>query len=216
MILCNWIIGFFKQTGAEVTKKLSSSDQFVSRREIFGIGFVGTAVIALGAVQSPSFANASSSARASNILINALRKIGKDACIRAAYKLETAQASNSPFSLHLRDAGLDVSDAEVLAKALMEFSSGNGQMLQSFSVSYNPLLGDKGATALARSLPQTVSELGFVGCQLGDAGGEALLKWATQASRLNMICVEENAFSQSTKMRFRELAREEAGLLVVV
>ena len=89
-------------------------------------------------------------------------------------------------------------------------------MLRSFSVSYNPLLGDRGDAALARSLPQTVSEIGFVGCEIGDIGGEALLKWARQAPHLSMICVEENAFSRVTEKRFRELAQGNPALLVVV
>jgi hypothetical protein len=216
MILCNWTIGALKLTDAEVTKKLTSSYPIISRRKVFELGFLGASVFAMGAVQSPPFATASSSARASNNLINTLRSIGKEVCITAAEKLEAAQVLNPPFSLNLRNAGLHVSDAEVLAKALMRFSSGHGQMLRSFSVSYNPLLGDKGTTALAQSLPQTVSEIGFVGCEIGDVGGEALLKWARQAPRLSMICVEENAFSQATERRFRELAKANSELLVVV
>jgi hypothetical protein len=216
MILCNLTIGVFKLTGAEVTKKRPTTHQSISRRKAIELGLLGASFFAMGAIQSPLFANASSSAGASNNLISALRSTGKEVCIAAANKLETAQASNLPFSLHLRNAGLNVSDAEILAKALIGLSLGNGQILRSFSVSYNPLIGDEGATALAQSLPQTVSEIGFVGRDIGDIGGDALLKWAKQATRLSMICVEENAFSQTTEMRFRELAEENAGLLVVV
>jgi hypothetical protein len=190
--------------------------QIVCRRKVLETGLLGAGVLALGAAQLPSFANATSSAGESNILIDALRSIGKDVCIAAADKLESAQTADPTFSLHLLNAELHVSDAEILAKALMKFSSDNGQMLRSFSVSYNPMLGDKGTIVLAQSLPQTVSEIGFVGCEIGDVGGKALVKWARQASRLGMICVENNTFSEETKALFRELSNEKAGLLVVV
>ncbi len=193
-----------------------STQQDISRRKVLEIGLAAAGIFAMGAVQSPSFANASSSAGTSGNLINTLRSIGKEVCITAAEKLQAAPASSSSFSLHLRGAGLDVPDAEVLAKALKSLSSGHRRMLRSFSVSYNPLLGDRGAAALARSLPQTVSEIGFVGCEIGDIGGEALLKWARQAPHLSMICVEENAFSRVTEKRFRELAQGNPALLVVV
>lgn len=196
-----------------MTEKRLSGRQIISRRGILNLG---ATAFALGAVQSPAFANAPSTSGASDILISALRSIGTDVCNAAARNLEAAQASNAPFSLHLRNAGLNVSDAEVLARALLRYPSENDRMLQSFSVSYNPLLGDHGAAVLAQSLPQSVREVGFVGCNIGDTGGEALLKWARQAPRLSMICVEENKFSQSTKMHFRALATERAGLLVVV
>ncbi len=190
--------------------------QTVRRRKLLEIALLGAGVLAMGAAQLPSFANATSSAGDSSILIDALRSIGKDVCIAAADKLESAQTADEPFSLHLRNAELQASDAEILAKALVKLSSDNGQMLRSFSVSYNPLLGDKGTEVLVQSLPQTVSEIGFVGCEIGDVGGKALLRWARQAPRLGVICVENNRFSEETKALFRELSNEKVGLLVVV
>ena len=168
----------------KVNMKRPFRHQTVCRRKVLEIGLLGAGVLAMGAAQLPSFANATSSAGESNILIDALRLIGKDVCIAAADKLESAQTADSPFSLHLRNAELHVSDAEILAKALLKFSSDSGQMLRSFSVSYNPMLGDQGTVVLAQSLPQTVSEIGFVGCKIGDVGGKALLKsdetaWST-------------------------------------
>lgn len=199
-----------------MTEKRTSGRQVISRRRALEIGIPGVTAFALGAVQSPASAKASPASGASSILISALRSLGTDVCDAAARNLEATEASNAPFSLHLRNAGLTVSDAEVLAKALRSYSSENFRMLQSFSVSYNPFLGDHGTAALAQSLPQSVSEVGFVGCDIGDSGGQALLKWARQAPRLSMICVEDNRFSQSTKMGFRDLGTERAGLLVVV
>lgn len=199
-----------------MTEKRSSARQILSRRGVLEIGVLGASAVVLGTGNASALAGAVSTSGASDILIRALRSIGTEKCLAAADTLEAAPDSGAPFSLHLRSAGLKGADAGVLAEALERYSSENGRMLQSFSVSYNPLLGDEGAVALARSLSRTVREIGFVGCDIGDLGGEALLKWARQASRLSMICVEDNGFSLSTRMQFRELAKERTGLLVVV
>lgn len=199
-----------------MTKRHISNHHVVSRRKVLDLGFLGASAFALGAIQSASFANGTASSGACAILIKTLRSTGKEVCILAADKLEAEAASGAPVSLHLRNAGLQVADAEALATAFTGYSSDNSQRIWSFSVSYNPLLGDQGAIALARSLPHTVSEIGFVGCAIGDVGGEALLQWGTRASRPSMICVEGNRFSAATKRRFRELAKEKPGLLVVV
>ena len=171
-------------------------------------------MLAFGVAHSPTHAYATSSVGATGTLINALRAIGKDACIKAATKMEVAQAAQMPFSLHLRNAGLNVSDAEILANALMALPTDDQVKFRSFSVSYNPMLGDEGTVALSQALPRTVSEIGFVGCDVGDVGGEALLEWAEQATRLSVICVEDNVFSKHTKTRFRELATKRVGVLV--
>lgn len=208
--------GCFKLTDTKVKKKPTSGRQIISRRRVCEYGILGASAFALRAVELPAFANTPSTSGEFSILINALRSIRTQACNAAANNLEAAQTSNAPFSLHLRNAGLRVSDAEVLAVALTRYSSLNGRVLQSFSVSYNPLLGDNGTAVLAKSLPQTVSEIGFVGCGMGDVGGQAVLEWAGQAPSLSMICVEENELSDSSKKRFRELATQRTGLLVVV
>lgn len=199
-----------------MTEKRSPARRILSRRSVLEIGVPGACAFALGARNASAFADTSSTSGTSDILIHALRSIGTEKCLAAADDLEVAPDSGALFSLHLRSAGLKGADAGVLAEALERYSSENGRILQSFSVSYNPFLGDDGAATLARSLPRTIREFGFVGCDIGDIGGEALLEWARQASRLSMICVEDNAFSQSTRMRFRELAKERTGLLVVV
>lgn len=207
-----------------MTMKQSLIHQRVCRRKVLEVGLLGAGVLAMGANQLTSSANATtitapnatSVTRSNSILIDALRSIGKEVCLDAAEKLEAAQNAAGPFSLHLRSAQLDVSDAEILAKALAVFAPDNGNVLRSFSVSYNPMLGDKGAKVLAQSLPQSVDEIGFVGCKIGDVGGQAILNWAKQAPRLNEVCVENNAFSDQTKALFRKLSNEKPGLLVVV
>jgi hypothetical protein len=149
-------------------------------------------------------------------LIVALRSIEKDVCSAAANELLAASDGTSVITLHLRSAGLDTSDADILAKALSLPSQGNNQRIRSFSVSFNPFLGDRGTIALVNSLPLDISELGFVGCDIGDEGGEALLGWAKKSTHLRMICVEGNLFSDITKAEFRKLSKLHPGLLTVV
>lgn len=196
--------------------KPKSECQFVSKRSFLSIGFFGMASYALGATQSPVLANSIPTPEEQNILINALNSIDSEVTRTAAKTLELAITSNSPFSLHLRSAGLSFSDAKILANAVKQYASKNKQNLQSFSVSYNPSLGDEGVAVLIHSLPQTVSEIGLVGCGISDIGGQALLKWTSDNTQLNMICVEDNEISESTKMQFRELETKRTGLRIFI
>jgi hypothetical protein len=86
----------------------------------------------------------------------------------------------------------------------------------SFSASYNPDLKDAGAIVLSGAFPKSMTELGLVGCSIGDAGGNALLEWAQLAPDLRMICVEGNDFSSGLKSDFRELGQRHGSLMVVV
>jgi len=149
-------------------------------------------------------------------LINALRSIGTPACLKAAESLTTKTGSAAGFDLHLRSAGLTQADAQILADALLATAAGAGPALRSFSASYNPDLGDAGAVVLAAAFPESMTELGLVGCLVGEGGGQALLAWAKTAPNLRMICVEDNRFSADLKAQFRALALEGRQILVVV
>ena len=99
---------------------------------------------------------------------------------------------------------------------MLRSDSGNGLFLRSFSASFNPDLGDTGAATLAEVFPETMTELGLVGCSIGDAGGRAILEWARIAPKLRMICVEENRFSVDIRSQFQNLAPQGRQVLVVV
>jgi len=148
-------------------------------------------------------------------LIAALKSIGGSVCLDAASKLETVNASSGGFDLHLRRAELGAQDALILANALQQMPDLATQHLRSFSASYNPDLNDAGAIVLAGSFPKTMTELGLVGCSLGDAGGTAILEWAQKASSLRMVCVEGNNFSSGLKSEFARLGRLNASLMIV-
>jgi hypothetical protein len=90
-----------------------------------------------------------------------------------------------------------------------------GPSLQSFSMSYNSNLGDEGVLILVKNLPQTITEIGLVQSGIGDEGGEALIRWATNAKQLRWLCVEKNIFSNDIKDKLRKLGQERSDLLVV-
>lgn len=154
-------------------------------------------------------------------LTKALRSIGGDICIDAAERLESLSVSTTKFNLHLRQAGLGwaglgTSDAGLLADALQSLKTDDGTSLNSFSLSYNAGIGDEGASLIANSLPTNLPELGIMGCGLGDASGETLLRWAREAPDLHTMCIEQNRFSDGLRARFNAFDLRRANFLMVV
>lgn len=147
-----------------------------------------------------------------HILAEALRATENERCLQTAADLERISLDNSQFDLHLRNAGLKPTDAQLIAQALLK--TGSGPALTSFSVSYNQLIGDDAVATLARALPPSVREIGFVGCAIGDIGGQALVEWAEQAPALRMMCVEDNQFSSKLEQRLANLAQSKTQLSV--
>jgi hypothetical protein len=188
----------------------------LSRRTILKTGLIGMMTSAFALPQLPVFANTLPTSIGPKLMIDALKAIGTNVTIAAAKKLESTFASNTPFSLHLRNAELSPADAETLAIALEKFIPKDRQVLASFSVSYNASMGDDGAIALVKALPDTVNEIGFVGCAIGDKSGQELLKWAKNAPNLRVMCIENNKFSSALKAQIQELSTQKANLLVIV
>ncbi len=145
-----------------------------------------------------------------------LRGIGKPVCVSVADSLATSKDLRSGFDLHLRNANLHDEDAQVLATGRRHLDADRDTPLKSFSVSYNPGLGDAGATILAHVFPASMTELGLVGCSISDTGGRAILHWAKSAPNLQMICVEGNNFSAELKSQFKKLAAADRSTLVVI
>ena len=191
----------------------------VSRRRVLSTALAGVCGIATYATVLPTPAKASGNESPKmnpTDLITALRSIGTPSCLAAADRLEAATGSQAEFDLHLRRAGLNQADAEILADGILRSNTGNALSLRSFSASYNPELGDVGAATLAAAFPTTMTELGLVGCAVGDAGARPILEWARSAPNLKMICVERNNFSAGIKTQFRDLASLGGNMLVVV
>ena len=191
----------------------------VSRRRMLSTAFAGFCGLATYATVLPNTAEAAGNESAQmnpTELITALRSIGTSGCLAAADRLEASTGSQAGFDLHLRSAGLNQADSQVLADGMLRANAGNTLSLRSFSASYNPELGDVGAATLATAFPATVTELGLVGCSVGDAGARPILEWARSAPNLRMICVEGNNFSTGIKEQFRDLASLGRNMLVVV
>lgn len=149
-------------------------------------------------------------------VINALRRMENKVCDAAAEQMESSLARGSSVSLHVRNAGLDVSKVLNLTKALKHLANAPGAVpISSFSVSYNPGLGDSGTIALAQSLPYTLQEIGFVGCNMGDEGARALLEWARKTSSLRTICIEQNRFSAETRSLYQSYRQSNPGSTVI-
>lgn len=74
--------------------------------------------------------------------------------------------------------------------------------LSSLSFSFNPYFGNEAATVLANKLPNTLENLGLVGCNISDKGAEAILKWIKKTTPLKMICIENNPISSATKQKY--------------
>jgi hypothetical protein len=111
---------------------------------------------------------------------------------------------------------LATSDAGLLADALQSLKTDDVTSLNSFSLSYNAGIGDEGASLIANSLPTNLPELGIMGCGLGDASGETLLRWAREAPDLHTMCIEQNRFSDGLRARFNAFDLRRANFLMVV
>jgi len=151
-----------------------------------------------------------------NDLIEALRMTEKEVCLTAANQLANRASAPTEFDLHLRRAGLDEGDAVSIAGALNNLSRTGGPTICSFSVSYNPNIREGGAIALINSLPKTVTEIGMVGCGLGDESGKVLWTWAQHAAALRMLCVEQNKYTPHMRQKISDLRKNRNGLVVIV
>lgn len=188
----------------------------ILKKVLLAAYLTSTATLSLPALADSRGKIATSSGNASIKLARALRLIGSEQCVELAQLLEFSTDKEEEISLHLRSAGISRSDVVIIADALLSLTRDEALSLRSFSLSFNPEIGEAGALAIARSLPLTLRELGLVGCGIADRGGEALFQWAQQASRLQMICIEDNRFSQPLRAQFQALAQNNRNLLVVV
>ena len=118
-------------------------------------------------------------------------------------------------SLSLRNLGLNTTEITQIANCF-KTAEQESPLIRSISFSYNHAMGDLGAIALADTLPKSLEEIGLVGCGIGDAGGEALLKWMRESPNLKMACIENNNFSRDIITQFNHLSAQRSHMLVVV
>ena len=83
-------------------------------------------------------------------------------------------------------------------------------------MSYNPNITDMSVQTLIEVFPQSITDLGFVSCGLGDEAGLTMLRWATTAKNLRLICIEKNNFSDALKDEFFVLGKKKPSLSIVI
>ena len=103
------------------------------------------------------------------------RAIGSDVTMVVADNLSSSVVSSYILNLHVRNARITAGDMKLIANALNMTPSSELAKLGSFSLSNNNI-GDEGARTLANALPNTITELGLVGCSIGDQGGKEILE----------------------------------------
>jgi hypothetical protein len=143
-----------------------------------------------------------------------LRNIGSLECLEKAGILE-ADASKT-ITLTLRNLGLKSIDAIAIAHVFKQEKGTIGDTITSISFSYNRLLGDMGATVIAKSLPASINEIGCVDCGIGDTGGMEILRWMKTSTHLQMICMEQNNFSETLKTKFKVFKINNPRIIVVI
>jgi hypothetical protein len=68
---------------------------------------------------------------------------------------------------------------------------------------------------IAKKLPHSIYEIGLVGCGIGDKGGTEVLNWMRKSYNLQMICIEQNNFSEKLKIEFNVFKKENPKVMVI-
>lgn len=154
------------------------------------------------------------------MLIEVHQDISKEVCLQEGDRLSklvvNGGVSPQSFYLHWRNSRLNSSDARKLASAMQSLSTQPACEMTSFSVSYSLELQQEGIATLVNALPDTLQELGMVGCDMTDKSAGVLLKWASRAGSLGVICVEDNRLTDQAKNQFTALRENRKDLMVIV
>lgn len=117
--------------------------------------------------------------------------------------------------LHLRDQNLDEDDVSSIAIMLQQLKNDN-KSIESISFSYNPRIGDNWITRIMQSMPANVKIIGCVGCGINDAWGKKILEWMKRSSNLQMICIEQNNFSDNLKQQFNIFKKQNPHIIIII
>lgn len=142
-----------------------------------------------------------------------MRKTGDLECLKKAKILEIEKSQTR--TLNLRNLGLKVLDIVTIANILEQEKGDNRIFIKSISFSYNQLIGNKEATLIVKNLPPSICEIGLVDCGIGDKGGTEILNWMKISPQLQMICIEQNNFSDKLRMDFKIFKKDNPKIMVV-
>ena len=133
------------------------------------------------------------------VLIIALLRVKKPICAKVAEALENKPLSSLDYNLHLRSANLGQAEATLIADAIEILHQNNVLNLQSVSFSHNPGITELGLKRLLEALPDHTTELGLVGCGLGDKSANNIALFLRRSNKPKMFCDESNNFSPEAK-----------------
>ena len=68
---------------------------------------------------------------------------------------------------------------------------------------------------LMKNLPKSICEIGLVNCGISDIGGIEILQCMLNSPNLQMICMEQNNFSEKLKLEFNKFRTANPHILVV-
>jgi hypothetical protein len=174
----------------------------ITRRKLLKTGFLILSLpLLFNAKQISKSINAETSINM-KYLIKGLRETQNVICIREADRLERINNKNN-YYLHLRSAGINLHNAQLIATSLRKTHQNYKLFLNSFSISYNTSLNYKGLKVILESLPGHIKELGLVGCSLDDDAGDLIVSFLTRCNDLTMVCVESNEFSNLMKRKIQ-------------
>ena len=174
----------------------------ITRRKLLKTGFLILSLpLLLNAKQTSASIDEMTSIKM-KYLIKGLRDTQNLICIREADRLEKIKNNNN-YYLHLRSAGINSYNAQLIANSLRKTHQNYQLFLNSFSISYNTSLNHKGLKVILESLPGHIKELGLVGCSFDDDAGESIVSFLTRCKNLTMVCVENNEFSNLMKTKIQ-------------
>lgn len=145
------------------------------------------------------------------LLIDALRLTEKQKCLKKAFQLENGEADNS--SIQLRNLGLEVTD-------LVHFKSffaalNKSEIVNSFSLSYNPLLRNEGISRFLYTLLESIAEIGLVDCGIDDEIESSLFNLLSKNKTLRMLCMEGNQISSKFNAKVERKASQNGRLTII-
>ena len=116
-------------------------------------------------------------------------------------------------TFHLRDLDLNASN---VISILNYFEIKSIHTITSISFSNNPKIGDIGAKEIAKHLPKSIRDIGLVNCGITDVGGKEILNAIKGLTRLQILCIEQNYFSDELKTRFQKLKNNFPSTIIVI
>lgn len=147
----------------------------------------------------------------SDSIANILLEIGSEKCIEKAKELQSIYSDQN--KIHLRNLGLTKENVESITELLVQGK--HVLKIKSISFSHNPQIGDGAAFSIAKILLPSVHEIGLVECGIKDKGGYEILNALHDLERLQMICIEQNHFSEKLKKEYRDFSKKHPHILVM-